>query len=337
MHAILLDLIKFKLSILSSQWVLPALSIIAISCVVSLVLGKLFIGASRRFFRSRVREYTPESHQAKNNTPTMGGIFLLAAAILTSGFFLGVYNAIFWVITVTILGFAAIGFLDDWQKIRRKKGISAKSKFVLQWLIAAVVALLLVFWLKVPTTVTLPLINATFNLGYLYIFWAMFILVSCSNAVNLTDGLDGLACGVLLPNFALFSTIAYLSSSISSGSYGCALIGATAGFLYFNKYPALIFMGDVGALSLGAVYALLALITKQELLIPLAGGIFFAEELSVMLQVFSYKYFKKRIFKMAPLHHHFELVGWSEQKITRVFTLISTLLCFIALLIFLAQ
>ena len=188
--------------------------------------------------------------------------------------------------------------------------------------------------------------NLNPDLGLLFIPWAMFILVSMSNAVNLTDGLDGLAIGSLLPNFALFSLIAYLAGHFLIAAYlnipfagsaeiavmGTTLIGASLGFLWYNAYPAQIFMGDVGSLALGAGLALMALMAKQELLLPISGGLFVLETVSVVLQVFVYKRWKTRIFKMAPIHHHFELIGWPEAKITTRFGIISLILCLVALM-----
>lgn len=303
--------------------------------IMSLFLGKIFI-KNADCFRSAVRDWTPQSHKKKNNTPTMGGIFLIISAIIPLLFFVPLSVHYFWIFLLCIISFASIGFLDDWCKIHRKKGISARTKFIFQWLSALIVASLLVFWIGLNSTVTIPLINYSINLGIGYIVWASFVIVACSNAVNLTDGLDGLAASILIPNLLFFSTVTTISGIAfyqSLSTIGFTLAGATTGFLWYNRYPAQVFMGDVGSLSLGAAYSLLALILKLEFLIPIVGIIFLFEELSVMLQVFLFKYFKKRMFKMAPLHHHFELSGWSELSITFLFTSLTVLFCSILLIV----
>ncbi len=313
----------------------------------ALICGGWFISTWARFFRSKSREDTPESHRAKDNMPTMGGIFILLTILFTSLLWADLANPLIWIMLACLFGFGAIGFADDWKKIKTGKGISARSKFVAQWSVAALISLLLVFVAHTKTILVFPFFkNVTPDLGLLFIPWAMFILVSCSNAVNLTDGLDGLAIGSLLPNFVLFSLIAYLAGHAKLALYlnipfagsseivvmGATLIGASLGFLWYNAYPAQIFMGDVGSLALGGGLALMALIAKQELLLAISGGLFVLETVSVILQVFVYKRWKKRIFKMAPIHHHFELLGWPEAKITTRFGIISLILCLLALM-----
>jgi phospho-N-acetylmuramoyl-pentapeptide-transferase len=313
----------------------------------ALICGNWFIGTWARSFRSKARADTPDSHRAKDNMPTMGGIFILITVLFTSLMWADLVNPFVWIFLLCLFGFGSIGFADDWKKIRTGKGISARAKFIAQWSIAALISLLLVYGASVKTIVVFPFFkNMTPDLGLLFIPWAMFILVSCSNAVNLTDGLDGLAIGSLLPNFALFSLIAYLAGHAKLASYlhipfaasaeiaimGASLIGASLGFLWYNAYPAQIFMGDVGSLALGGGLALMALIAKQELLLGISGGLFVLETISVILQVFVYKRWKKRIFKMAPIHHHFELLGWPEAKITTRFGIISLVLCLLALM-----
>ncbi len=313
----------------------------------ALIWGGWFIRTWSRFFRAKAREYTPETHKIKDDMPTMGGVFILFTVLITALFWANLANPLVWVFLVCLFGFGSIGFCDDWFKIRYSKGISAHSKFLAQWSIAALVVGLWIFFCSVQTIVAFPFFkNLTPDIGWLFIPWAMFIIVSCSNAVNLTDGLDGLAIGSLLPNFALYSLIAYLAGNSISAAYlaipfagssevavlGSTLIGASLGFLWYNAYPAQIFMGDVGSLALGAGLALMALMAKQELLLAISGGLFVAETLSVILQVFVFKRWKRRIFKMAPMHHHFELLGWPEAKITTRFGIISLILCLIALL-----
>lgn len=291
--------------------------------ILSLVLGHLFIAYGVRFVRSQVREYTPERHQAKNSTPTMGGIFMVATIIvgtLIGGF--GWKPSVF-VVLLGMLGFGVIGFMDDWYKISLKKGIAARTKFIAQWLVAGFIALGLVYCAGLSTDLLIPGFDSSLSLGLAYIPWIMFVIVSTSNAVNLTDGLDGLAATVLIPNILFFSACLWYQGATSLAYLGMIAIGALLGFLHYNWYPARVFMGDVGALSFGALYALLAIASGYELLIPIVGIIFFIEEVSVILQVASMKVRKKRIFKMAPIHHHLELSGWSEVAIVVLFALVS--------------
>lgn len=314
---------------------------------IALLFGSWFINLWADLFRSKAREYTPETHKAKDNMPTMGGIFILVTVFVSLMIWADLSNPLVWVFLVCVLGFGAIGFWDDMRKIKKSKGISARSKFIAQWSVAALVTLLWVYGAGAKTTVSFPFFkNLNPDLGFLFIPWAMFVLVSMSNAVNITDGLDGLAIGSLLPNFALYSLISYLAGHFLIATYlnipfagtaelaviGSTLIGASLGFLWYNAYPAQVFMGDVGSLALGSGLALMALMAKQELLLVISGGLFVVEIVSVMLQVFVYKRWKKRIFKMAPIHHHFELLGWPEARITTRFGIISFILCLLALI-----
>jgi len=311
----------------------------------SFILGNWFIAKSKILFRSKARQFTPENHKAKDDMPTMGGIFILMVVLISTFLWCNLADARIWIFLFCLLGFGAIGFWDDWAKIRTRKGIAAKPKFILQCLVAGITGVLLWVTGVVDTTIAIPFFkNLQPDLGLLFIPWVMFILVGTSNAVNLTDGLDGLAIGSLMPNFATFSLLSYVAGHFILASYlqvpftGCAeitvigsiLVGASLGFLWYNAYPAQIFMGDVGSLALGAGLALMALMAKQELLLPLSGGLFMLETVSVILQVFSYKYLGRRMFRMAPIHHHFELLGWPESKITVRFGIISLILCLLA-------
>lgn len=324
-----------------------AIGALLTALMIGLIFGGWFINSWARFFRSKAREDTPESHRAKDNMPTMGGIFILATILATTLIWADLFNPLIGIMLLSLLGFGAIGFADDWKKIKAGRGISARSKFIAQWAVAGLVSVLLVYGAHTKTIISFPFFkNFSPDLGILFIPWAMFIIVSLSNAVNLTDGLDGLAIGSLLPNFVLFSAIAYLAGHSIIAAYlnipyansaeiavmGATLIGASLGFLWYNAYPAQIFMGDVGSLALGAGLAVMALAAKQELLLVISGGLFVLETVSVILQVFIYKRWKKRIFKMAPLHHHFELLGWPESKITTRFGIISLVLCLLALI-----
>lgn len=314
--------------------------------VCSLIWGKQFIRLSGTLFYSTPREFTPEGHQTKVKIPTMGGIFIIISFLAAVALWADCFNPLVQAFVFCIIGFGLLGFWDDWAKITKKRGISARAKFIAQWTIAAMVSVLWVYRCSVPTTISFPFFKLFHpDIGIFFLLWAMFIIVGCSNAVNLTDGLDGLAIGCLVPNFMLYALLGYLAGHIKIADYlnipfvhssevavlGASLIGAALGFFWYNTYPAQVFMGDVGSLALGAGLALMALMAKQELLLILSGGVFIAETLSVMLQVFFYRFWKKRLFKMAPLHHHFELLGFPEPKITMRFSIISVILCMLAL------
>lgn len=310
----------------------------------SLLSGAWFIKRSA-YFRSRVREYTPEAHQAKNDTPTMGGIFILFTVLISILLWCDLSRAEVWIFVGCLTGYGAIGFWDDFMKIRYKKGIKEKHKFLAQVLVGLIITMLWYILLTPSTEIFIPLVAWNIPIGLLLIPWATYLLIGTSNAVNLTDGLDGLAIGSLLANYGTFAVICYLAGSYDYAQQlsipfantseialiGAILVGASLGFLWYNSHPAQVFMGDVGSLALGSGLALMALMARQEVLLAITGGIFVAETVSVMMQVLSYKIFKRRIFKMAPIHHHFELVGWPETHITTRFGIITGLLCLLAL------
>ncbi len=313
----------------------------------SLAYGNRFIDKSKQFFRSKVREWTPESHKTKDNMPTMGGLFIIGAVFINCLLWCNLLDPHVWILLLCLLGFGAIGFWDDWCKIHKTRGISAPTKFLLQVFVALLVGLLWLLTSGASTTIVFPFFKGLQpDVGLFFIPWLVLVLVGCSNAVNLTDGLDGLAIGSLIPNFATFSIIGYVAGHYKLATYlqipfvgsaeiavvGATLVAASLGFLWFNTYPAQIFMGDVGSLALGAGLGLMALMAKQELLLLIAGGLFVLEAVSVILQVASYRWLGRRIFKMAPIHHHFELMGWQESKITVRFAIISVVLCLLALI-----
>ncbi len=325
-----------------------AMAALLSSLFFSLWWGSSFIRFSRTFLRSKAREFTPHAHREdKNDMPTMGGIFIVGVVVATMFLWAPLTKPEVWLFLLCLILFACIGGWDDYAKLKFKRGISASLKSFLQVMAAALVAMVW-YWLCAPSTaLVFPFFkNLQPELGIFLIPWAIFVMVGTSNAVNLTDGLDGLAIGSLITTFATFSIICYAAGHALVAHYlhipfagtaefavaGGALVGASLGFLWYNTYPAQIFMGDVGSLSLGATLGFMALACKQELLLLLAGGLFVVETLSVIVQVLSYRYLKRRMFRMAPLHHHFELLGWGEAKITVRFCIISFVLCLLALM-----
>ncbi len=313
----------------------------------TLLFGKWFIAYSQKHFSSSPRPFTPETHQKKDQVPLMGGVLVIGVIFLTILIWGNLAQANVWLMILSLLLFGAIGFWDDWQKIFKKKGVVAWQKFLMQIGAAFCIVILWQLLLCPSTMVWVPFFkNLHPDVGWWFFLWAMFILIGTSNAVNLTDGLDGLATTSLIANFMTFSLICYLAGHIKIAHYlsipfahsaelavvGGAAVGALFGFLWFNTYPAQIFLGDVGSLALGASLGLIALISKQELLLPISGGLFVVEVLSVIIQVLSYKWRGKRVFKMAPLHHHYELLGWPEAKITVRFGIISLILCLFVLM-----
>lgn len=315
----------------------------------SVLIGGLFIHRFKSMLACRVREYVPETHTLKNNKPTMGGLFILLVVVVNALLWCNLACAKVWVILACLVSFGAIGAWDDWSKINHTRGIKSWQKFLLQCCAAGLVICSWLWFAGGSTYLSVPFFKHFLpDLGLFFIPWAMFVMVALSNAVNLTDGLDGLAIGSLIPNFIIFSIICYFSGHAELSSYlwipyadtsevavvGALLIGASLGFLWYNTYPAEIFMGDVGSLSLGAGLACMALMAKQELLLVIAGALFVVEVISVILQVFSVKFRSKRVFLMAPIHHHFELLGWKETKITARFGIISLVMCLLALITF---
>jgi phospho-N-acetylmuramoyl-pentapeptide-transferase len=296
-----------------------------------------------------IRRDGPERHLMKEGTPTMGGLLILGSAVLATLLWVDLTNVYVWLVLWTTLGFAAVGFLDDLMVVRTKshKGISGRLRLLLEFVVAGVTAVVLAHYPAFSTTLTFPFFKEIQpDLGPFYIPFALFVIVGCANAVNLTDGLDGLAIGPVTIAAGTYLIFSYLTGNIKTAQYLqipyvagvgelailCgALVGAGMGFLWFNAYPAEVFMGDVGSLSLGAALGTVAVLTKQEMLLAIVGGIFVVEALSVILQVSSFKMRGKRIFRMAPLHHHFEMKGWPEPKIIVRFWILSILLGLLAI------
>lgn len=309
--------------------------------------GGSFIRFAEKHFRSKARELTPARHRAKDNLPTMGGLFILFLVTVNCLLWCDLSKPQIWLLLASLLSFGAIGVYDDWAKIKQSRGISPFIKASLQCIAAGLIAIIWLWACNVSPTITFPFFKYLQpSIGLWFIPWAMLVIIGTSNAVNLTDGLDGLAIGSLMPNFATFSILCYLAGNSTLSEYlhipfaqtadlaiaGVILFGASIGFLWYNAHPAQLFMGDVGSLSLGAGLAFMALACKQELLLLISGGVFVAETLSVIIQLASYRFRGKRVFRMAPMHHHFELLGWQEPKITVRFAIISLLLCLLALI-----
>jgi phospho-N-acetylmuramoyl-pentapeptide-transferase len=296
-----------------------------------------------------ILEEGPAWHEDKQGTPTMGGILIIFATIIPALLWMDYSNKFLWIVIFTTLSFGFVGFIDDYKKLakRENKGLSAKSKFSLQIIFAFIISFAIYKFTHVDTVLTVPFFkNFRFDLGIFYIPFAMLVIIGSSNAVNLTDGLDGLAIGPVIIASATFMILAYCSGNYKIAQYlhipfirgvgeftiySGAMLGAGIGFLWFNTYPAQVFMGDVGSLSLGATLGVAALVTKNELLLIIIGGVFVMETLSVIIQVLSYKTTGKRVFRMAPIHHHFELKGWKEPKIIVRFWIISFLLSLVAI------
>lgn len=303
----------------------------------SAIIGPLAIPFLRRMkFGQSIREEGPQSHMKKQGTPTMGGvIFLFSIVISTFGvsIYYGEFTVQSVVLLIVLLGFGIVGFLDDGLKIIFKRNLGLTS---LQKLIAQIVISVLAYFLLKGTgfanELSVPYTEIVLNFGTFYILFMVFWLVGFSNAVNLTDGLDGLVAGTGAIAFAAFGVIAYVQEQTDLSIFSFAVAGALLGFLIFNKNPAKVFMGDTGSLALGGALGIVSILTHQELLLLLIGLVFVVETASVMLQVGSFKIRKKRIFKMAPIHHHFELSGWSEQSVVVTFWIVGIICALIAVL-----
>ena len=316
--------------------------------VLSFILGPFLI---RKLKRMRVGEVVsgdgPPSHINKTGTPTMGGTIILFVVVLSVLLWGNLTNVYIWILIFLIIGMGIIGFVDDYGKVVSKRGgLRPSVKFIAQVVVALVAALAL-YYTDFDTTVTIPFFKDVYiELGALYVPFIVLVVVGTSNAVNLTDGLDGLAIGPLMICASTYMLLAYLVGHVKIAEYlhvmhvpmagevavfAAAMAGASLGFLWFNTYPAQIFMGDVGSLPLGGSLGMLAIMTKQEILLILVGGIFVVEALSVIFQVTSYKLTGKRVFAMAPIHHHYELKGWAEPKIIVRFWIISIMLALLAI------
>ena len=306
-----------------------------IGFLIVIILGPIFIPMLARFkFGQTVRDEGPQSHLAKNGTPTMGGVMMIVAILIT-GLTRATISKGLIVGLICIVGFGFVGFLDDFIKIKMKRslGLKAYQKIILQFALALYIAYYQYSASPSATQLVIPFTNHIINLGIWYIPFMMIFIIGTVNAVNLTDGLDGLASGVTLIVSCFFVLFAVSISNSDVAILAAATAGACLGFLGFNSYPAKVFMGDTGSMALGGAVVAFATLTNSPLIIIIVGFIYLAEALSVMIQV---TYFKltngKRIFKMAPVHHHFEQCGWPETRVVFVFWIVTVVLCWIGVL-----
>jgi phospho-N-acetylmuramoyl-pentapeptide-transferase len=336
--------------------------------LIAALIGPFVIEKLRQFQISQyIRDEGPESHRKKSGTPTMGGVLIIIAILLPTVLWSDPTNKFVWIVVFSALGFGAVGFADDYIKVvkRRNLGLTARAKMFWQTIISLIISSTLVVMaqfgmfstrISVPfaksfhPSMTWPWLASVTHVGFLafvpFIVFVTLVIVFSSNAVNLTDGLDGLAIGCTIIAAAALTVLTYVSGHVVFADYlelqrmpqvgeltvFCgAMVGASIGFLWYNAHPAEVFMGDVGSLALGGAIATVAVVIRQELLLPFIGGIFVLEAVSVILQVGSYKLRKKRIFKMAPLHHHFELLGWHESKVIARFWIAALVFALFAL------
>lgn len=305
--------------------------------IIALIAGPVFIPVLRRLkFGQSIRQEGPERHYAKAGTPTMGGVIILLGLIISSVLFAGSSTEVWLALFITI-GHGLIGFLDDFIKVvlKRSLGLKARQKLAGQIIMAVALAYIGSVYFGRGTDLWIPLVGVNVDFGPLYYVLIFFVLVGTTNAVNLTDGLDGLAAGTTVVAALAYAAIAASFGKPDLAVFSVALAGACLGFLKYNSHPAKIFMGDTGSLALGGALASVAVLTKTELLLVIVGGVFVVEALSVIIQVISFKSTGKRVFRMSPIHHHFELGGWSETRVVTVFWLAGAF-CGAAALIILA-
>ncbi len=318
--------------------------------LISFLIGPWLIDRLARLQIGQVvRQEGPQTHLKKAGTPTMGGLLILLALAIPTLLWADLTNLYVWLALLVTVGFGLLGFVDDYRKVTKRNtdGLKGRFKLLGQMAIATAAAVALYASPDYDTTLTVPFFKElTPDLGWFYIPFTVFVIVGASNAVNLTDGLDGLAIGPVMIAAGTFLLFAYLAGNVKTATYlqithvrgagelaiFCgAMVGASLGFLWFNTYPAQVFMGDIGSLALGSALGALAVMTKQEILLAIVGGIFVVETLSVMIQVASFKLRRKRVFLMSPIHHHFELKGWAEPKIIVRFWIISVMLALVAI------
>ncbi|KGA97014.1 phospho-N-acetylmuramoyl-pentapeptide-transferase [Alkalihalobacillus alcalophilus ATCC 27647 = CGMCC 1.3604] len=309
-----------------------------LSFLIAVLLSPVFIPFLRRLkFGQSIREEGPESHQKKSGTPTMGGIVIVIAILIATVFismrFLSFSQEILLLLFVTV-GFGLVGFLDDYIKVVKKRnlGLTSKQKLFGQLLISVLFYFGLIR-LGFSTEVTIPVTTISVDFGWFYLPLIIVMLVGASNAVNLTDGLDGLLAGTAAIAFGAFAVLTWSAEMMDISIFSAAVVGAVLGFLVYNAHPAKVFMGDTGSLALGGAIAAIAIMAKMEILLIIIGGVFVIETLSVIIQVISFKTRGKRIFKMSPLHHHYELSGWSEWRVVVTFWFVGMILAILGIYI----
>lgn len=317
------------------QLIYPA----AVAFLVALALGPLLIPVLRRLkFGQSIREEGPQRHLAKAGTPTMGGLMILAALTVGALAFAG-RSAEVWLALFVTLGHGLIGFLDDYIKVvlKRNLGLKAREKILGQIIMAVALAYIATNYFGRGTDLWIPFAGVSLDFGPLYYVLIFLVLIGTTNAVNLTDGLDGLAAGTVTIAAAAYAVIALAFGKEPLAVFCLAVGGATLGFLRYNAHPAKVFMGDTGSLALGGALATVAVLTRTELLLIVIGGVFVLEALSVIIQVISFKSTGRRVFRMSPIHHHFELGGWSENKVVTVFWLAGAVCAALGLIILVAS
>ncbi len=321
-----------------------------VAALASIIWGKRFIAYMKlKQFGQSIREDGPQSHLKKAGTPTLGGVFIIGSVLASVALVGNFSSPPFNIALLVMVSYFLLGWLDDYLKIIKKNsdGVSAKGKLAWQFITALIAGYFMVDLGVVDTSLHIPFLKEPLlDLSWLYVLFASIVIVGSSNAVNLTDGLDGLVAGPIITSASTLGILAYVAGHVEISKYlyipyienvgelvvlSAAVVGATVGFLWYNSYPAQVFMGDVGSLSLGGLLGTIAVLTKNEILFVVIGGVFVMEALSVILQVGSYKLRKKRIFKMAPIHHHFELKGWPEPKVIVRFWIVSVVLSILAI------
>lgn len=306
---------------------------VIMSFIIAMIFGPVILPILQNLkVGQSIREEGPKTHFKKAGTPTMGGVIIIVATIVTS-LTSGRLNGDLFILLIATIGFGLIGFIDDFIKVvlKRNLGLRAYQKLLGQIIIAGIIAIYM--WNKPDgASIFIPFTEKFINLGILYIPFIIFVILGTNNGANLTDGLDGLAAGVSIVILAFFTFVGIYVQNYAVAVFCASMIGGSLGFLRYNSHPAQVFMGDTGSLALGAGIVTAAVLLKLPLLLPIVAGVFFIETLSVIMQVISFKLTGKRIFKMSPLHHHFELTGWHETKIVIVFWISSVMLAFISIL-----
>lgn len=301
-----------------------------IAFLISIIMGLILVPYLKNLkFGQSVRDDGPKSHLKKAGTPTMGGVIFIISVIITTMIFSS-WNKYMAILLIITLGYGAIGFLDDFLKVylKRPLGLKARQKLLWQFLLALILAYFAQKY--IGTDIIIPFLKRKIDIGIYYIPFVIFVIVGTVNSVNLTDGLDGLATGVSFIVTAFFALVSLFLNNDAYAAFSAGFTGALIGFLRYNRYPAEVFMGDTGSLAIGGAISAIAVLTKLPVILPLVGIIYVLEALSVIIQVVSFRFFGKRVFKMSPLHHHFELSGWHETKVVYTFWFVTLIAVFLS-------